>query len=61
MINVYILVSVLFLFGGMFIGMLYDMYKLYKKHYELSTKLAELEYKLFALTTIQEDQNENRD
>lgn len=61
MIVVYIFVVVVFLLAGMVVGVIRDLCKVEKDYYELSTKIAELEHKLFALTTIQEDQNANRD
>lgn len=57
MIEVYILIATLLVFGGILLGVIWDLCKLYKKHYELSTKVVELEYKLFVISTIQEEIN----
>lgn len=61
MVDVYIFVAVVSLLAGMVVGVIRDLCKVEKDYYELSAKIAELEHKLFALITIQEDQNADRD
>ena len=58
MIDVYIFVAVVSLLAGMVVGVIRDLCRVEKHYYELSTKIAELEYKLFVLTTIEEEQHE---
>ena len=57
MIDVYIFVAVVSLLAGMVVGVIRDLCKVEKDYYELSTKIAELEYKLSVILTIQGEIN----
>ena len=57
MIDVYIFVAVVSLLAGMVVGVIRDLCKVEKDYYELSTKIAELEYKLSVISIIQGEIN----
>lgn len=57
MIDVYIFVAVVSLLAGMVVGVIRDLCRVEKDYYELSTKIAELEYKLSVISIIQGEIN----
>ena len=57
MIDVYIFVAVVSLLAGMVVGVIRDLCKVEKDYYELSTKIAELEYRLSVTSIIQGEIN----